>query len=162
MFGMPVELFYPIFSVFLFMLAIIFIPRDKFKNLFWVCLVWGYIFSILASFLGSNLNLFRWEHIFPFEFLASVQWLDFAWIFAVMLFLYYIPESKGWYVYPTYLCIFSIASAAIDMIFHELGLLKYLNWNPFWRFVLALIWFYGATIHHRYQVKKDNDFAQIG
>ncbi len=161
MFGMPVELAYPLFSLFLFFLAVILIPRDKFKDLFWVSLLWGYMFSILSAFLGKQLGLFEWEHIFPFEFLGSVQWLDFAWIFAVMLFLYYIPESKGWYVYPSYLAIFSLASAAIDMIFHELGLLTYVNWNPFCRFGLALLWFYGATVHHRYQVKRDEGFAPI-
>jgi hypothetical protein len=157
MFGIPVEMLYPIFALFLFGLAIIFIPRDKFKDLFWVSLIWGYMFSILSAFLGREFGLFEWRRIFPFEFLGSVQWLDFAWIFAVMLFLYYIPESKGWYIYPSYLTIFSVASAAIDMIFHELDLLAYINWNPFCRFGLALFWFYGATVHHRYQLKQDED-----
>ncbi len=154
MFKLPIELYYPAFSLFMMFLAIVFVPREKFKSFFWIGLLWGYVFSILASFLGNNLNLFRWEHIQPFGFLTSVQWLDLAWIFAVILFLYYIPEDPGWYVYPVYLIIFSIASAALDMVFHELGLLTYVNWSPIWRFILAFIWFYGATLHYNYQLKK--------
>lgn len=148
--GIPVEYYYPIFSVFMFALAYLLIPREKFTNLFWYGLIWGFLFSIIYVLIFGNLfNLFRYQHTEPFTFLGSPLWLNFAWIFAVMLYLHYLPQETVWYLFPLYILSFSIASAALDMVFNKTGMLEYINWNPFYRFILMLIWFYGLKVHSK-------------
>ncbi len=148
--GIPIEYYYPIFSFFMFSLAYLLIPREKFTNLFWFGLIWGFLFNIIFNLIfGSLFNLFRYQHTEAFSFLGSPLWINFAWIFAVMLYLYYLPQETKWYLFPLYIFTFSVASAALDLVFNQTGMLTYANWNPFYRFIFALIWFYGLTLHSK-------------
>ena len=126
--GIPVEYYYPIFSGFMFILAYLLIPREKFTNLFWFGLIWGFLFSIIYVLIFGNLfNLFRYQHVEPFTFYGSPLWINFAWIFAIMLYLYFLPQQRIWYLFPLYIFTFSIASAALDTIFNKTGMLEYIN-----------------------------------
>ena len=41
----PLEYYAPVFSLFLLFLLVIFVPRERYKELFWFGLVWGFLFS---------------------------------------------------------------------------------------------------------------------
>ncbi len=149
--GIPVEYYYPILALLLLVLVIIFVPKEEFRKLFWLSFLWGYLGSkIFAIVIGELLHLYRWRHAEPFEFLGAPHWLVLGWGLAMMLYFYLLPASKERYAFPIYLLIFTMASTAIDWIFHSAGLLQYFHWNPGYRFLLALAWFYGAARHYRY------------
>lgn len=153
--GLPIEYYYPALALLLLALVIIFVPREEFRRLFWLAFFWGYIGSkVFAIIIGTILHLYQWKHAMPFEFLGTPHWLVFGWGLAMVLYFNFMPQSKEWYAFPIYLAIFTLASTALDQIFHNAGLLEYIYWNPFYRFIAALVWFYGAAWHYNYLVSK--------
>lgn len=153
--GIPIEYYYPALAFLLLILVVLFIPKAEFKKLFWLSFLWGYLGSKVFVFILSELfKLFIWKKAMPFVFLGVPHWLVLGWALSMMLYLYFLPKSKEWYAFPAYLFCFSLASAALDQIFHNTGLLEYIHWNPFCRFLVALPWFYGASRHYRYLVSK--------
>ncbi len=153
--GVPVEYYYPALAFVLLALVVLFVPKEEYKKLFWISFLWGYLGSkIFVLVFGELIQLFKWKQAMPFEFLGAPHWLVLGWGLALILFFYFIPKSEEWYAFPVYLLIFSISSAALDKIFHNAGLLEYIHWNPFYRFVVALIWFYGAARHYDYLVSR--------
>lgn len=149
--NIPIGVYYPVFTFLMLFLTIIFIPKHKFKALFWISFIWGFLFSIFFVFIFSGmLNLLKWQHTMPFAFYGSPVWLNVAWLLSIMLYLYFLPAQKEWYFFTSYLLGFAFASAVLDTIFNQIGLLEYIHWNPFYRFIVALFWFYGAAYHHNY------------
>lgn len=133
------------------LLVVFFVPRPQFPELFWFGLLWGFLGTIaFESIFGKVLGLFNWQHIAPFEFLGQSLWVCLAWIFSIIFYLSNLPETRGWFYYLVYLLAFSIASAALDKVFYQVGLLNYLHWNPFYRFLVALVWFHGAYLHYKF------------
>jgi hypothetical protein len=155
MYGIPVEFFYPIFTFLMLLLTMLFVPRKEFKSLFWLSFIWGFGVSIFFVLIFSELlNLLKWRYAFPFTFYGSPVWLNIAWLFSIMIFLYYLPTQKEWYYFTIYLFGFAFASAILDQIFMQIGLLEYIHWNPICRFFVALAWFYGAAFHHHFMKEK--------
>ncbi len=151
--GIPVEFYYPSLAFLLWALVLSFIPKTEIRRLFWISFLWGYLGSKIFVIIFSNFfNLFRWNHSIPFEFLGAPHWLVLGWTFALMLYFYFLPKTKERYAFPTYLFAFALSSAALDRIFNHAGLLEYLHWNPFYRFIIALVWLYGAARHYKYLV----------
>lgn len=152
---MPVEIYYPALAFVLWGLVLSLIPKAEIKRLFWLSLIWGYLGSkgFIIVFSGL-LNLFQWKHAMPFVFLGAPHWLVLGWIFAIMLFLYFLPKTREWYVFALYVLAFSLSSAALDKIYNQAGLLEYIHWSPWYRFLIAMTWFYGAARHHDYLVAK--------
>lgn len=154
MIGLPIEIYYPAFTFLMLFLTIIFVPKNKFKSLFWLSLIWGFLFSIFFVFVfGGLLNLLQWRHAEPFSFYGAPVWLNVAWLLAIMIYLYFLPTQKEWYYFASYLLGFAFASAILDKIFNQIGLLDYIHWNPFYRFLVALFWFYGAACHRNYMME---------
>ena len=144
-----IEFYYPLCAVFIFVLALVLVPKDQLKPLFWYGLVWGFLAGyIFAWIFGTGLKLFEYQFAEPFKVFGVCLWLSFAWIPAIMIYLYYLPSSELWYAFPLYLLIFALASASLDEVFHGSGLLKYHFWNPFFRFIVAVFWFWGAKVHY--------------
>ena len=152
----PLEYYAPVFGLFLLLLLVIFVPRERYKELFWFGLVWGFLFSTAATFLISEVfHLFHYERVKPFILFGAPLWLTFAWIPAVMLYLHFLPEGGEWYVFPLYLVGFAVAGMEIDGVLNRGGLLLYDHWTPFYRFLLSLIWFYLVALHYRHWRKKN-------
>ncbi len=146
---LPIKIYYPLFTFLMLFLTIIFVPKDKIKTLFWLSFIWGFLGSIFYVFIFSELfYLLKWQHAYPFSFYGTPVWLNVAWLLSIMLYLYFLPIQKEWYYFASYLFGFSLASAILDKIFNQIGLLQYIHWNPFFRFIIALGWFYGAAYHH--------------
>ena len=152
--GVPIEYYQPALAFLLLGLVVLFVPKEEVRKLFWLAFLWGYIGSKTFIVISGMLNLTKWKHMMPFEFLGAPHWLVFGWGMTMILFFSFMPKSKEWYAFPVYLLIFGLASAALDNIFHNAGLLEYIHWNPFYRFILTLIWFYGAAWHYNYLITK--------
>lgn len=146
--GLPIELHYHKFVILMVLISVITVPREKFGRYFWVSLVWGYLGTFLFTWICSDLlHLFEWRYLEEIKFMGANHWFALAWAMAIMVYLRFLPTRQAWYVFPIYLLVFSISSAALDLNFHKLKMLEYYHWNPFYRFLVALIWFYGAAKH---------------
>ncbi|HEX3046433.1 MAG TPA: hypothetical protein VHY08_16875 [Bacillota bacterium] len=153
--GIPVEYYYPAFTIFMLLLTIIFVPRNKFKSLFWLSLLWGFLGSMVVGMIfGGIFKMFRWEYAMPFMFLGHPTWINLAWFLAMILYFYYLPTQKAWYFLALYVIVFAVASTNLDVIFQQIGMLHYLHWRPFYRFLVAIVWFYGAAYHYQYLKNK--------
>jgi hypothetical protein len=146
--GIPPQYYYPLFALLMLVVVFVFVPKEKFGSLFWVSLIWGYVGTFLFNgIVGAGLDWFDWRFSGGFQVLGVSHWLALAWLLAMMLFLRFLPTRKAIYAFPGYLVAFAWASGMLDLQFHQLGLLVYHHWNPFYRFLLGLIWFYGAARH---------------
>ncbi len=137
----PAEVNYPIFALFLILLVVLFVRKDRFIPLFWPSFIWGFLADTLfVLFFGSWLKLFHWTRTMPFDFYGSPVWLNFAWLLAMMLFFNFLPKRRDSYHRLLYLATFALVAALIDLVFHNIGLLQYHHWHPLYRFGMVLIW----------------------
>lgn len=142
------ELAYPFFALFLLILTLVYVPKQKFGSLFWVSFVWGFFFSIIFNWIfGEWFHLFHYEHAYPFVFLGSPIWLSLAWLASIMFYLRFVPTREVWYIFPVYLFVFVFASLALERIFYQIGLFHYTGWNAVYRFLASTLIFYGAAWH---------------
>lgn len=149
--GFPLELYPPTFAFFLLVLLLTFVPKEKYKELFWFGLIWGYLGStVLVFFFSTVFKLFHYERVMPTITFGGPLWLTFAWIPTIMLYLHYLPTRKEWYVFPLYLVAFSVAGTEVERIFNRCGYLVYSHWSPVYRFFLSLVWFYLVALHYRH------------
>lgn len=151
----PKEFYYPLFFGFMWIFILVLIPKDKLKGLFFYGLVWGFLAAYPFIWIFAEwLHLFEYFHAEPFKVFGVNLLLAGAWIPAIMLFLYYLPSDHSRYARPLYFLIFALASASIDGFFHSVGLLKYYFWSPWFRYIISLIWFWGAYKHFLWEHKK--------
>ena len=149
--GAPIEYYYPAFTILILVLTMVFVPKEKIKSFFWLSLLWGFLGSmIIGTIFGGIFKLFKWEYAMPFLVYGHPTWINLAWLLAFIIYLYYLPTQKEWYYLAIYLVCFATASAILDLIFNQIGILHYRHWNPFYRFIVALLWFYGAACHCNY------------
>jgi len=151
------DYYYIGFALLMAALVLALIPRTAIRKLFGFSLVWGYLGSFsFVNFLGEGiLNLFSWNEADPFIFIKTPFLLNLAWAPAVMIYLYFVPKPK--HLFYLYFLSFTLISAGLDEVFHRLGLLRYIFWNPFFRFIVAFLWLYGVTWH----AEKINLFEEI-
>jgi hypothetical protein len=160
---LPIQVYLPLFAMTMVALVVLFVPRENFGKLFWLGLIWGFLANIFFVLIFSKwFGLFEWRHVYPFRFLNQSVWVSFAWILTIIFFLNHLPEGKIWYRYPVYLLAFSVASAALDKVFYQIGLLHYFHWNPFYRFLVALIWFHGTKMHYHYWIRLKRLREKVG
>ncbi|MGE5551216.1 MAG: hypothetical protein ACM3ZC_11925 [Bacteroidota bacterium] len=142
---------YPIIAFILLSIALLTIPRKDLKSLFFESLMWGFVLSLAFMAAMNALHFFRYVHQGPFSFLGASSWLALAWSPAIMVFLYFKPPSNKPLRFWSYLLAFSLLSAVLDAVLHEMGLLRYYRWSPLARFCAAFVWFWAsAYVHERY------------
>lgn len=54
----PLEYYAPVFGLFLLLLLVVFVPRERYKELFWFGLVWGFLFSTAVTFLFPRSSIY--------------------------------------------------------------------------------------------------------
>jgi hypothetical protein len=129
---------------------VVFLNRKEIQSLFWFGLIWGSGFTTLIIFLVDNvLNLVKYQHAYPFTIAKLPLFFDLAWTPAVIIYLHFLPRKKLGYAYHSYIITFCLFNAANDEVFHQIGLLKYVHWNPFYRFLISLPYFYWLATHYR-------------
>jgi hypothetical protein len=145
----PLTLYYFAFPLGLLILLVIFLNRKEIKSLFWFGLIWGSVLTTVIIFILDDLcNLLKYQHVYPFTILGLPLLFDLAWTPAVMMFVHFLPDRKTGYPYYAYLVVFALINAANDEVFHQIGLLKYVHWSPFFRFLISLPYFYWLAIHY--------------
>ncbi|HEX3047999.1 MAG TPA: hypothetical protein VHY08_24820 [Bacillota bacterium] len=144
----PLTIYYFAFPLCLLILTIVFLNRKEIKSLFWFGLIWGTVLTTIIIFILDNiLNLVKYQHVYPFTIMNLPLFFDLAWTPAIMMFVHFMPDKKTGYPYYAYMIFFCLINAANDEVFHQIGLLKYIHWNPFFRFLISLPYFYWIAIH---------------
>lgn len=145
----PLVLYYFAFPILLLGLAIICLDRKTFKSLFWFGLIWGSVLTTLIIFISDNLlNLVKYHHADPFTFFHLPVFFDLGWTPAIMMYLYFLPTKKTGYGFYVYILTFCIINSINDELFHQIGLLEYIHWNAFIRFLISLPYFYFVAVHY--------------
>lgn len=144
----PFILYYLAFPLGLLILTVSFLNRKEIKSYFWFGMIWGSIFEATIIFLANIFNLLKYQHAYPFTVLGLPLFFSLGWTPAVMLFLHFLPSKKTGYAYYIYIIGFALINAANDEVFHQIGLLDYIHWNPFVRFIISLPYFYWLAIHY--------------
>lgn len=145
----PFVLYYFAFPLILLLMMVTFLNRKEIKTHFWFGLIWGTVVTTLIIFMVDHvLNLVKYRHVYPFTILNLPFLFDLAWTPAILLFLHFLPRKEVRYAYHAYLITFCLINAANDEIFHQIGLLDYIHWNPFCRFLISVPYFYWLAIHY--------------
>jgi len=146
----PLVLYYFAFPLGLLLLLVIFLNRKEIKSLFWFGIIWGTILTTIIIFILSNIfHLLTYQHVYPFTIFNLPLFLDLAWAPAIIIFIHFLPDKKVGYAYYTYIVFFALLNGANDEVFHQIGLLKYIHWNPFFRFLISLPYFYWLAVHYQ-------------
>ncbi len=135
-------------SVFFFYKALLFgiaayavIPRHEFKRY----LLYGFIFGaigdvILVLISGSVFNLIRYYNTGPFSVWGVFSfWTPVAWMFAFMLFFYFLPVRKVFLV--PYVTGFAIFGYMVGLVLSNLGLFEYVGNYKYYAPLTFLAWF---------------------
>lgn len=104
--------------------------------------------------MSFRLGLFYFEHSAPFELLGVPIWKAFAWSPSTMIFLYFKPPLKRMALFAAYVVTFGLVSAMIDATFHGLGIIVYLRWSPFARFLLSVVWATALTFYSEAYIRQ--------
>lgn len=145
----PLALYYIAFPLGLLILMVVFLNRKEIKSLFWFGLIWGTgLTTIIVFIIEDLLNLIKYQHGYLFIILSLPLFFDLAWTPAIMMFLHFLPNPKIKYAYYTYIILFALLNAVNDEFFHQIGLLEYNHWSPFFRFLISLPYFYWLAVHY--------------
>ena len=149
--GIRLILYYPLLAFILLGFALLVIPRREFRQLFPEGLAWGFLPSFVFVLIMHGLGFFRYRHAGAFSYLGVPVWLTMAWAPAIMVFLYFKPRVERHLEFGVYAASFSLLSAILDAVLHQLGLLVYYRWSPLARFLVTLVLFYVAGyVHQKY------------
>lgn len=158
----PLTLYYFAFPLTLLILLVFFLNRKEIKSLFWFGLIWGSVLTtVIILILGNVFHLVEYQHVYPFAILKLPLLFDLAWTPAVMMFVHFLPNPKTGYAYYIYIVVFALITAANDEVFHQIGLLTYIHWSPFVRFLISLPYFYWVAIHFT-DLKSKGVFEEVG
>jgi hypothetical protein len=145
----PLILYNFAFPMGLIILMVVFLNRKEIQSLFWFGLIWGTGLTTAIIFLIDDVfKLVSYQHIYPFSIAKLPLLFDLAWTPAIIMFLHFLPKKKTGYAYYFYIIIFCLINAANDEVFHQIGLLRYIHWNPFYRFLISVPYFYWLAVHY--------------
>ncbi|HHW08997.1 MAG TPA: hypothetical protein GXX29_03360 [Firmicutes bacterium] len=148
LFGLPPDLWYPLFAAFMFLAMITLVPRDHIKRLFAYGILFGFIAGWLVTVTGRALNLFQYQQMGPFTFIGSPVLVNMSWTAALVVFLHFLPHRRD-ALYWLYIAGFSLMSTMIDDVTHRVGVLRYFFWSSYARFPLAFVWFWVAAVFYQ-------------
>ena len=141
---------------------VVFLDRKAIKALFWFGLIWGSVLTTVIIFVCDDIfNLVKYQHAYPFTIFRLPLLFDLAWTPAIVMFLHFLPKNGPKYARHAYIIVFSLINAANDEVFHQIGLLKYIHWTPFARFLISLPYFYWLAVHYA-NLKSKGVFEEAG
>ncbi|WP_148133629.1 hypothetical protein [Candidatus Formimonas warabiya] len=134
-------------SIFFFYKALLFglsaylvIPRAEFKKFFIFGFFFGGIGDIIVIVILSNLNLIAYKNMGPFSIWGLFSfWTPIAWLFAFMLFFYFLPVRKKFF-YP-YILGFALFAHMVGLVLEKLGLYQYMGTYIYYAPIVFIIWF---------------------
>lgn len=128
---------------------IVFVPRPFIKKTFWFSLLWGTAVDVLLVLLFQAIPLYRYQYTKPFDFLGAPMWNSLAWVPAIIMFLYFLPEQKERYVIPFYIGLYSMVGVFVGAYYTQYGLVKEIHFHYLLRFPVWYLWFSAALWHYR-------------
>ncbi len=120
-------LFYPSFLSMVFILTVIFIPRNEYKQyLIYGLLVGGLGDVIVVGLLANILHVMWFKNLGIFNVYGQMALSPPSWTLAVMLFLYFMPSRRS-FLYP-YVATWAASSVAYAVVVKNAGLYDFLPW----------------------------------
>ncbi|MTI84471.1 MAG: hypothetical protein FH756_11325 [Firmicutes bacterium] len=139
MFGKSIYFFYK--ALLFGIAAYAVIPKPEFKRY----LLYGFIFGaigdvIMVTLTGPILNLIKYHNMGPFSVFGLFSfWTPIAWMFAFMLFFYFLPARRA-FLYP-YIVGFSIFGYMVGLVLSGLGLFDYIGFYKYSALIVFIVWF---------------------
>lgn len=129
-------------KAFFFALAtVVVIPKNVYKRYF----IYGFIFGaigdlIMATITGPVLHLIEYKNMGPFNLFGVVSfWTPIAWMFAFMLFFYFLPVRRI-FLYP-YIIGFAIYGYLVGILLQQLDLFEYNGNYIYFAPLTFIVWF---------------------
>ncbi|KUO62569.1 MAG: hypothetical protein APF84_02130 [Gracilibacter sp. BRH_c7a] len=120
-------LFYPTFLIGTFILTLIFIPRNQYKDYFIYGLLIGGLGDIIAvTFMQNLLGLMWFKNQGIFNVFGHIALSPLSWTVTVIIFLYFLPR-KRWFLYP-YILTWAAISLGYGYVVHNVGLFDFVSW----------------------------------
>ncbi len=122
-----IVLFYPTFLIGSFLLTLIFIPRNIYKEYF----IYGFLIGglgdiLIVMFMQNVLGVMWFKNQGMFNFLGQIALSPLCWTVSIMIFLYFLPR-KRWFLYP-YILTWAAVSLGFGYIVYNVGLFDFVDW----------------------------------
>lgn len=144
------ELVYPAFSVLVFILSLIFIPRRVYKYylIYGIVLGGGGDFAV-TSLMQNVFHFIQFKNQGMFYALGLNLLSPLCWTFTLMLFLYFLPERR--LPYWLYLAAFSMAALFFGYMVHNANLFDFQSWfYPYLGYLsFAVWWIISGWVYHK-------------
>ena len=129
---------YPLWAVFMLVLSLILVNKEEYKYLFPHGLLGGVTTSIILIIFIKIIKSWKYTSSNPYIVLGVPIFIVLAWFAAKIIFLWGLPKKTSKWVIYLYIGLFAILGAAIDYIFHNLGLRPYAKWYRAWMWFFVL------------------------
>lgn len=134
------ELLYPVFITLTFLMTIIFIPKERYKNYLIYGIMIGLLGDVFLIALFQNvLKIIRFKNQGFVWVLGQNAFSPLGWTLAVMLFLYFLPGRK-WFRY-FYILAWGLLSLGFAYVARNADLFDFQPWfYPLPAYLLFLCW----------------------
>lgn len=120
--------------------TIVAIPREVYKKYFIYGFAFGALGDTLLVVVFKPLHLLRYLNMGPFDVWGLFSyWTPIAWMFAFMLFLYFLPTHKVFF--GLHIIGFTIFAYSTGLVLQNLGLFQYIGKYLYFAPITFLIWF---------------------
>ncbi len=121
------------------------IPREVYKKFFLYGFIFGAIGDVVSILVfGQGIGLFKYSNFGPFSIFGLFSfWTPIAWMFAFMLFFYFLPRRRL-FLYP-YVVGFALFGYMVGLVLEGFGVFRYIG---FWRIgapLFFILWFSAAA-----------------
>lgn len=141
MFGIDISIIFFLKTLLLGIASVLAIPRQVYKKF----LLYGFVFGgvgeiISVIILEPVLHLIQYTNMGRFSMLGIISfWTPIAWMFAFMLFFYYLPARKV-FLY-LYIAFFSIYAYFVGLFLQNFGLFDYVGDYKYFAPFVFVLWF---------------------
>lgn len=114
--------------------------------------------NFLIEYIFVLVGLTRYEHIIPFNIGVLPIWTVLSWAPAIMLFLYFLPQSKETYIRWMYILMWSTFTWGVAVIFRNLGILVFIKGGPWIWFITGLVSYHLLIKYYRFLETRSKDY----
>lgn len=138
--------YYFFFKALLFgIAAIVAIPKSLYKKYFLYGFMFGAVGNLIQVFTLGQMQLFKYEKMGVFGVFGKFSfWTPVAWMFAFMLFFYFLPVRRN-FLYP-YILAFAFFGFMVGTVLHNLGIYHFIGNYVYFAPFVYLAWFSLAAL----------------
>lgn len=138
MFGKSIFFFYK--TLLFGIAAYAVIPRAHFKRFLLYGFIFGAIGDVLMVFTLDSLGLVKYHNMGPFSIYGLFSfWTPIAWMFAFMIFFYFLPVRTIFLV--PYTIGFALYAYMVGLVLSKLGLFEYIGSFRYYAPLVFTVWF---------------------